>query len=84
MKKKENELVEVPLTKKRSAYIEMINDDGPNRGGFYCRVYNDPEKEFFEHEFVVPRKQLTGATREEKIVQATAIAKSKTKTYFGK
>ena len=39
-------MLSVQITPRRKKYVSFIEDTIPNKGGFFCKVYDDPNGEF--------------------------------------
>ena len=39
-------MLSVQITPRRKKYVSFIEDTVPNKGGFFCKVYEDPNGEF--------------------------------------
>jgi hypothetical protein len=58
----------------KKAFVSFCDDNGVNKGGYYCQVYED---EMLEHEidnFVIHKEDLAGLSGTEKLHAAYKIA----------
>jgi hypothetical protein len=77
-------MLAVQVSPRRKVWVSLANDTKPNKGGYYCQVYNDPMCEdeidnFVVHNYEIP-SYLTDENERRK--KAMAIANYKTKQMF--
>lgn len=71
-------MVGFQITPKTTLYIELIDDTQPNKGGYYCRVYKDNDKQREFCNFVIENWRVTGEEKEkQKLAYKFAIARIK-------
>lgn len=69
-------MITLQVTNRTKLYFQLEPDTYPNKGGFYCRVYKDPDGEKLFAEFCIRRDTLTGGDKM-KIANKIAVAKIK-------
>ena len=69
-------MLKVQVNKRTTLYVSFCEDTQPNKGGYYCQVYADPELECQVDDFVVHNYQLRGLNENEKKKRACVIANS--------
>jgi len=75
-------LLAVNVTPRKRVYVDFTPDTHPNKGGYFCEVYLDPDKEFKYDEFTIQANLLRNTTEREKL--ARSVANEKVKSLFGK
>jgi len=72
-------MLKVEITKRRCVYINFTEDTPPNRGGFYCQVYDDPLMNYEIDGFTIHAYELAGADDKKRnaYIIATSRAKSR-------
>lgn len=67
--------------KRRKYWVDITPDDGRNKGGYFCRVYNDPNGESYEDCFTIDKKEIprTIVGEKERLTKAKTLALYKTK-----
>ena len=63
-------MIRVDITKRRVAYVNAIPDTSPNKGGYYCQVFHDPNGEFEMGSFTLSKNQFTQNHTKEQLVRA--------------
>ena len=75
-------LLVVNITPRKKVYVDFTPDTFPNKGGFYCEIYFDSNKEFRYDGFTIQASLLRNAADKEKL--AKSIANDKVKNIFAK
>lgn len=70
--------------KRKKFWVDVTPDNGRNKGGFFCQVYNDPNGESYEDCFTIDREEIpcTVTDPKERLAKAKALAHFKTKEKF--
>lgn len=71
-------MLTVQINSKRKVYVELTPDTAPNKGGFFCQLYWDTDKEFHIDDFVIRKEQIAGGG----IKTAMLYANKKVKDMF--
>lgn len=65
-------MLQVPINETESLYVSFTDDDEPNVGGFYCKIYNELEEQV--DDFVIHKENLPNADYNEKMKMAESLA----------
>lgn len=71
-------MLAVQVSPRRRVYVSFTDDTHPNKGGYFCQVYQDEDMEFEIDNFVIQSASLKGA--EDKLKRAYIIANSTVKS----
>ena len=75
-------MLAIQATKNTKVFLHMEADTFPNKGGFYCQVYEgDDRSSKMIEEFTISRFQLTG-TPEERERKARLVSIDRIRTMF--
>ena len=78
-------MLSVQITPRRKKYVSFIEDTIPNKGGFFCKVYEDPNGEFESDCFTIHNYEVKNTeTKTDKLKLAYKIATNKVKTMYKK
>lgn len=77
-------MLAVQITPRRKKYVSFTPDTHPNKGGFFCEVYEDEMGEFATGDsFVVHNYEIrSGKTDDEKRSLAYKVAINKVKSLY--
>lgn len=82
-------MLKVQVSKNISKYVEIIPDNGINKGGFYCEIYGDNTHDFKEGDFAIDKKDISinqnmspSEKATERLKRAKIIAESKTRDRY--
>ena len=67
------------VTNRTKLYFHLEEDTFPNKGGFFCRVYKDPNGEFPFADFTIDKRKLIGTDR---VRTANKLAVAKIKALY--
>ena len=78
-------MLAVQVSPRRKVWISLANDTHPNKGGYYCQVYNDPngEDEVVDN-FVIHNYEISPSITDEneRRKKAMVIANQRVKVMF--
>lgn len=72
-------MIAYPVTTRTTLYFQLEEDTFPNKGGFYCRVYKDPDKNKMFAEFSIDKRKIVG---DDRIKCANKLAVMKIKALY--
>lgn len=77
-------MLAVQITPRRKKYVSFTNDTHPNKGGFFCQVYDDENCEFETGDsFVIHNYELRSCKGDnEKRLMAMKLANEKVKALY--
>lgn len=67
-------MLSVKVNSVRKVYVSFCDDTHPNKGGYFCQVYEDENMEKEIDNFVIHANELRGLTGTEKLHAAYKIA----------
>ena len=73
----------VQVSPRKKIYVSVEPDNGNNKGGYFCQMYWDEQKEFFIDSFTISRFDIpNGLTEKEKYNKAMVLANWKAKAKY--
>lgn len=77
-------MLRTQVTPKRALYVSLTDDTHPNKGGFYCQVYEDEMGEFECDNFVIHNYEIPRIITDanERRRKAMVIANARVKQLF--
>ena len=77
-------MLAVQVSPRRKVWVSFCNDTHPNKGGYFCQVYNDPNCEDEVDNFVIHKSQISPAITDEneRRKKAMVIANQRVKMMF--
>ena len=77
-------MLRLPLTTRRVVFVEIQPDNGINKGGFYCQVYEDENGKYEHDGFTISKNEIPPSVTdtEERRKKAISIAYVKAKRLF--
>lgn len=78
-------MLSVQISPRRKKYVSFIEDTAPNKGGYFCRVYDDPNAEFESDYFTIHNYEVkNSATKADKLKLAYKVATNKVKLIYAR
>ena len=71
---------EVQVNKRTTLYLTLTEDTKPNKGGYFCQVYADPELKCELESFTIENSVIRGA--DNPINRAKVVANSRVKAMY--
>ena len=77
-------MLAVQVNSKRKVWVSFCDDTFPNKGGYYCQVYNDPNCEDEVDNFVIHKNEIRPSITDdnERRKAAMVIANQRVKSMF--
>ena len=77
-------MLAVQLSPRRKVWVSVSDDTFPNRGGFFCEVFNDPDGESRVDSFTIGKNEIPMSVSDanERRKKAMVIANQRTKYLF--
>lgn len=77
-------MLAVQLSPRRKVWVSVSEDTFPNRGGFFCEVFNDPNGESRADSFTISKNEIPMSITDanERRKKAMVIANQRTKYLF--
>lgn len=76
-------MLAVQVSSRRKVWVSVEEDTFPNRGGFFCEVFNDPNGESRVDSFTISRNEIPmSIDGNERRKKAMVIANQRTKYLF--
>lgn len=77
-------MLAVQVSPRRKVWVSFCDDTFPNKGGYYCQVYNDPNCEDEIDNFVIGKNEIPMSVTDgnERRKKAMVIANQRVKYMF--
>jgi len=73
-------ILKVQVNKRTALYVTFTEDTKPNKGGYYCQVYADPDLKYELDGFTIENSILHGLA--DPMARAKVVANSKVKAMY--
>ena len=72
-------MLSVKINDRKKVYVSFCDDNGINKGGYFCQIYEDENLQYEIDNFVIHAEELRGLTGTEKLHAAYKIANTRVK-----
>ena len=74
-------MLRVQVSPRRAVYVSITDDTHPNKGGFYCQVYDDETGKFEIDSFTIDKRAIPNSVTDpnERRKKAMVIANQRVK-----